>query len=33
MTTSEVLQLCLVLIGICGLFFKEKEVTAPKLPS
>jgi len=33
-STSEVLQLCLVIIGICSLFFsgKQKEVTA-RLPT
>ena len=28
MSTSEVLQLCLVIIGICSLFIQAKKVTA-----
>ena len=34
MSTSEVLQLCLVIIGICSLFIQaKKEVTAGTLTS
>ena len=33
LSTSEVFQLCLVIIGICGLFIQAKEATAGTLRS